>query len=387
MRNILIDPVLVILPDNATTQEEKIEYLKYLDLLYQAARETGDEWHFSRETALLLDEQALFPSVRSLQRLLNQCNIDINIRQIAFWLSQLFTCPFDDDINIESESLEEALASAGYSLLDVQSEQTTFQPEQFALRWPDFLQPGMKRLFARLCACSRLEHEYAAELLITTWPLLEQTAAEQVVRVSTIIDYISAGSSEDDIASAPVSHDFPLLFPGNDLLPEMGNDVDDDIWKWDGTKEGLCAAIDREYNNRYRTFIEEKQRNKEVPGQFQMLPRRYTFGSHFIKDLKKVAKPIPYLARKVAEAAAAVIADQAQKENDFKLKQFLESESRNSAQRTRGKDKAWRIHVTSNRGGWRLNYWLGPDSQSPDHERIEFSVIQKKEEEPKIYYD
>jgi hypothetical protein len=85
------------------------------------------------------------------------------------------------------------------------------------------------------------------------------------------------------------------------------------------------------------------------------------------------------------EAAAAVIADQVYDTAHFHAKALRKSRGGGIPGRHRGNDKAWRVYVTVRHGGWRLNYWQGPDKDG--QERVEFSVIQKKEEKEKIYYD
>ena len=385
MHIILIDPILFIVPEDATAQE-KINYLNSLELLREACREMSESrWYFSSTIADLLRIKEAFPDFYLLQRILNACNtqVDVDIKQLREWIDQLLVNEFDSEIDMTRQDLQQYLTSRGYAAADAQKENTTFQPEEFAQRWDENIQPAMKLLFAKLCVYAHLDHEFVADLQIATQALTDSTKRD--VLVSTTMECFPVGSEE--LLQEPIVHTFSLLVSPDDLLlllnesdeandsPIVGN------WKWDETEGGLRAAIYKKYADHYPDTIGKAYKESQQ----QRLPLKYAFGSHFLEDLKKVSKPIADLPKKVVEAAAAIIADHVHEQSHFHAKPLRESGGGTTPQRRRSNDKAWRVYVTVNHGGWRLNYWQGPDKDG--QERIEFSVIQKHEDPEKIYYD
>jgi hypothetical protein len=307
----------------------------------------------------------------------------VDIKQLHKWIETLFLNEFDSKIAMTNQDLQPYLTLGGYSVADVQGEHTTFQPEEFSQRWDESIQPAMKLLFAKLCAYAHLKHEFVADLQITTQGLRDK--AKRDVAVAATMECLPVGSEE--LLPEQLAHTFSLLVSPDDLslLLDESNESDNSPavgeWKWDRTETSLRAAIDKKCADHYGGMIGKAYKESQQ----QKLPLRYTFGSHFIDDLKKISKPIAGLPKKVVEAAAAIIVDHVHEQSRFHAKPLRASEGGDTEQRRRGNDKAWRVYVTVKRGGWRLNYWQGPDKDG--QERIEFSVIQKKEDGEKIYYD
>ncbi|HLI09331.1 MAG TPA: hypothetical protein VKV40_22405 [Ktedonobacteraceae bacterium] len=415
MSDILVDPVLLTFSTAYRTDEQKAEYLQLLNRWAEAASESevAANWHCSDRLVYLLQSNGLFPDFHMLRQLQQAyqrvfpAGPAIDITRIQNWLERIVDEQCESEFTLGNPAVE-ALARAAIAdaaSIDIDVQKTTFQPPEFASRWHPQIYRQATDLFARLCACASLGYSYAPDLRIATknfqpgLPLQSTTS----VRIDTALYYLPVDppaqpgiptlpiTEGEDFRHVPVFHIFPFLFS---LVPEQ--EQQSRAWQWDGTEAGLRAAIDREYEKRYRVIVEEirKAREQRQGGRkrtnqdntAQALPYIYTFGSHFIRELQALSNAaarenLPLL---FVEAAAAIIADQIYT-GSFNLKQFRKSPGGGAPVHQRGQDKAYRIYVTTSHGGWRLNYWKGPNAE--DRERIEFSVLQREGDKPRIDYD
>ena len=400
MPDILIDPVLFIVPNSRESQKDKVDYLAHLVRWWQTALLSTDcSWHFPQLAALLLSSYQLFPGLTVLRQLQNisrdhgGSQADISIKQLHQWTLACTKRSFDEKIDPASEPLKQLLKATDY-IDDVRRVKVPFQPAEFAQRWPDFLREEMHRLFEKTCLYANLKYDFAEHIMIATRPFINKasTGAGNVVKVSTkVARIVVKGDGTQEIEEKIISHPFSLLTSPTDLPFSIQS------WQWDGDEQSLRAAIDREYNERYRIEVEEiqkarreKQQGKnarKLGNQVELhYPFSYTFSSEFLERLREAAEGATQenLPRRVVEAAAAIIADREHDKKSLHAKQLRESEGGGVPGRRRGEDKAWRIYITVSRGGWRLNYWKGPDPYALGRKRVEFAMMQLENEIPKV---
>ncbi len=347
---ILIDPVIIVPPDDDATKDDVERWLESLTVWLREALTAPFTWLHDRQTSELLEANGQFPNFQQLKQLQRRHRLDININQIARHINDFFR---DDtlDLAMHLKRLEYAIDPEMGSII--------IKPDQFIARLPDYLHNDLCILLADCCACKHIEHPFGQKLHIAT-QVLPDSSREIMISV-VILDALPDFARSLDNR---ITQTIPLLITPDDLQP-----LADVIDLWSKGEDGIRYAIEQRYKN--QTGI--------VPnsGVFRLGPR-------FIESVsERRLGTNGIVLNSIIRAAADVIADTAKERKGYKLHEFRQTETADSPQLIREKDqaKAWRLMLQKHGAGWRLQYW-----QIPTHEgySIEFANV-CKESEREIY--
>ncbi|MGH2496017.1 MAG: hypothetical protein ACRDIV_15090 [Ktedonobacteraceae bacterium] len=348
MPDIFVDPVIAMIPTSNVTRDGIVEWIDSLNVWLKEALSSPYVWLHSIEATDLLQDSGRFPSFEVLRHWQRKYGLDINPAQIVYKVNQFFR---DDERDLGNK-----LEKLGF-LIDAEVGSIVVQPDLFANRWLDTIHDQMYLLLTITCACKHTNHPFTRELHIATLPL---PGTEKEIQITAIIvDAIPDFPRDSDNR---ISQTFPLLFTPDDLLPLI-----DVIELWDKGEQGLYYAIEHQF---------KKEMQGTVPQSLQ-----FHIGHGFIESVNDAGlNTNDTVIRRIVNASAAVIADQAKHIKGYKLHELRESEAANSPQRTRNKDnaKAWRLMIGKHGAGWRMHYWQIPTEEGSI---IEFSNVVKESDD------
>ncbi|HKV59666.1 MAG TPA: hypothetical protein VJO32_15340, partial [Ktedonobacteraceae bacterium] len=306
------------------------------------------EWlHFVQATNLL-QENGRFPDFNLLKSWQQKYRLDINISQIARKVNTFF--------RNEEFDLKQTFDRLAYDF-EVEAGSIRISPVQFTTRWLAAIHEDMHALLIATCVSKCLNHDVARELRIAT--LAFPHPAREIEVSAIIVDAIPDFPRDGDNR---ISQTFPLLFTPDDLLPLI-----DVIELWDKGEQGLYYAIEHQFR-------------KEMQGG-ALHSMKFHIGHSFIESVNNAGLSTnDTVIRRIVNASAAVIANQAKHIKGYKLHELRESEAANSPQRTRNKDnaKAWRLMIGKHGAGWRMHYWQIPTEGGSI---IEFSNVVKESDD------
>src|SRR5574340_985173 len=176
MANILIDPVIVMIPPNDASKEVVKTWLDNLDLWLTEALSSPFRWLYAKEACQALLDSGHYPFPEILFNWQRKYYIDSNIFQINAKLSKFF--------NSESENhLSFHFGQLGY-LVVTEPASIVIIPTQFAERWPITIRDHMYELLATACACKHNGEAFGQEMFIATLTL---DGATKAIEVSAVI--------------------------------------------------------------------------------------------------------------------------------------------------------------------------------------------------------
>lgn len=350
MANIVIDPVIVIVPSDDATRADVELWHERLMLWLNEALTAPFTWLHYKRVSELLEAYERFPSFERLKQLQRKYRLDPDnsISEIARRVNDFFR---DDTLD-----LEEHLNQLEY-VIEPEAGSIIIKPEQFVVRLPQYIHDDLYALLANCCACKHIEYPFGKDLRIATLALID--GSREIVVSVVILEAEPEFARQDDNT---IVQTFPLLITPDDLVP-----LTDVIEVWAKGEQGINYAIRQQFK-------------KDWFG----TPLAFRFGTHFIESVnERELDTNEIVLRGIIRAAAAVIADKAKDIPGYRLHPFRKSEAANSPQLIRDSDNAkrWRLMLQKHGAGWRLHYWQIP---TPEGSIIEFADV-GKESEREIY--
>lgn len=227
MANIVIDPVIVMVPfDDASRAEVEI-WLENLTLWLNEALTAPFTWLHCWQASELLGDHERFPYFAQLKQLQQKYRLDINISQIARNVNAFF--------RDETLDLEEHLNQLAY-IIEPAVSSIVIQPEQFVARLPQYIHETFHLLLADCCACKHIEHPFGQGLHIATLAL--DGAREITVSVVILEAEPDFARPVDNI----IAQTFPLLITPDDLQP-----LTDVLEMWAKGEHGIMYTIKQQY--------------------------------------------------------------------------------------------------------------------------------------------
>jgi hypothetical protein len=351
MANIVIDPVIIMMPPDGASRVEVELWLENLTTWLKVALTAPFTWLHYRQASTLLEDHGQFPSFEQLRQLQQKHRLNINISQIAKNVNAFF--------RDESLDLETHLERLEY-IIEPEIGSITINPEQFVSRLPKYIHDGLHLLFANCCACKQIGHPFGQELRVATLALVDgsKDILVSVVILEALPDFIRPVDNK-------IAQPFALLITPDDLLPLI--DVMD---VWAKGEHGIIYAIEQQHRKDW-------SRTNSSPFPFQL-------GSHFVESVNEHGLDTNEIVlRSIIRAAADVIAGKAKDIPGYRLHPFRKSEAANSPRLIRESDhaRAWRLMLQKHGAGWRLHYWQIPNLEGST---IEFANV-CKESEREIY--
>lgn len=351
MANIVIDPVIVMMPPTTATRAEVEIWLKNLTVWLTEALTAPFTWLHDQEATYLLEANRQFPSFEQLRQLQSKYHLDINVSHIAKKVNAFFR---DDMLDIANH-----LQNLAYNV-EPEAATITIEPGHFISRLPTYLYAGLQMLLASCCACKHIEHPFGQGLSIATLAL--EHGLRKIVVSFVVLDALPdfARPADNKIAQT-----FPLLITPDDLQSLI-----DIIDVWTQGERGIVYAI--------------KQQSQRDQSGTSAVPFSFRLGPRFIESVNKHGLDTnETLLKSFMRAASAVIMDQAKDGAGYRLHPFRSSEAADSPQLIRDSDqaRAWRLILQLRRAGWRLHYWQIP---TPEGCIIKFANV-GRESEREIY--
>lgn len=347
MANIVIDPVIIMMPDNDAAKSSVEAWLENLTIWLKEALTAPFDWLHYLQASELLEAHGQFPSFAQLLQLQQKYRVDINILQIARNINEFF--------RDETRDLEDHLKRLEYAI-EPEVASINIKPEQFVARLPKYIHPDLYALLADCCACKHIAHPFGQGLYIATLALLDgsREMTVSVVVLEALPDFARPADNR-------ITQTFPLLITPDDLLP-----LTDIIDLWAKGEQGVVYAIKQQLNR----------------GQANTISGRLTFrlGPRFIESVKERGLDANEIVLKsLIRAASDVIADRAKDIPGYRLHRFRKGETADSPQLVREGDHAgaWRLMIQKHGAGWRLHYWQIP---GPQGSIIEFANVCKESE-------
>lgn len=347
MANIVIDPVIVMVPSDDATRADVELWLASLTLWLNEALIAPFTWLHYQQASELLEAHEQFPSFARLRQLQQKYRLDLNISQIARNVNDFF--------RDETLVLEEHLNRLEY-VIEPEAGSIVVRPEQFVARLPKYIHDDLYLLLASCCACKHIEHPSGKELSIATLALMD--GSREIVVSVVILEAEPDFARPDDNT---IVQTFPLLITPDDLVPLI-----DVIDVWAKGEHGIIYAIRQQY---------KKDWSDTSVSLFA-----FQLGLHFIESVNERGLDANEIVlRSIVRAAAAVIADKVKDRPGYRLHPFRKSEAANSSQLIRESDnaKAWRLMLQKQGAGWRLHYW---QISTPEGSMIEFANVCKESE-------
>jgi len=350
MANIVIDPVIVMVPSDDATRVEVELWLESLTLWLNEALTAPFTWLHYHKASELLEAFERFPSFARLRQLQRKYRLDpdITISKIASNVHDFFR---DETLDLEAH-----LNQLEY-VIEPEVSSIVVRPEQFIARLPQYIHDDFYVLLANCCACKHIEYPFGKELSIATLALMD--GSREVV-VSVVI--LEAEPNFARPGDNTIVQTFPLVITPGDLQPLI-----DVIEVWAKGERGIMYAIRRQYE-------------KDWSGS----PFAFRLGARFIESVNSRGLDANEIVlRGIIRAAAAVIADKAKDMPGYHLHQKRIKETADSPQHIRDSDhaKGWRLMLQQHGAGWRLHYWQISTSEGS---MIEFANV-GKESEREIY--
>ena len=351
MANIVIDPVIVMMPEDDAARSAVEVWLENLTVWLQEALTAPFTWLHYQRASELLEAHGQFPNFARLKQLQQKHRLDINIIQIARNVNAFFR---DETLDLEShlQRLEYAIEHEADSII--------IKPEQFIARLPKYMRDSLHILLANCCACKHIDLPFAQELHIATLALVNDL---REIVVSVVIIYALPDFARP--ADNRIVQTIPLLITPDDLLP-----LTDFIDLWAKGEHGILYSIKQQYKRNWPDNT--------------ISPSKFRLGPLFIKSVnERGLDSNEIVLRSIIRAASDVIADKAKEIPGYHLHPFRTSEAADSPQLIRDSDhaRAWRLMIQKYGAGWRLHYWQIPTAEGST---VEFANV-CKESEREIY--
>lgn len=349
MANIVIDPVIVMVPSDDASRDEVERWLENLTLWLKEALTAPFTWLHCWQASGLLEAYERFPSFARLRQLQRKYRLDpdITINEIARYVNDFFR---DDTLDLEKH-----LNSLDY-IIEPEVGSIVVKPEQFIARLPQYIHNDLSLLLANCCACKHIKYAFGQGLHVATLALAD---GARTLHVSVVIL-----DAEPDFARPSdniIVQTFPLVITPDDLQPLAGV-----LEMWVKGEYGIIYAIKQQYK-------------KDQPDT-DTSPLAFHLGPRFIESVNtRGLDTNETVLRSIVRAASDVIADKAKDKHGYQLHHFRESEAANSPQLVRDSDNAgaWRLMLQKHGAGWRLHYWQIP---TPEGSVIEFANVGKESE-------
>ena len=352
MANILIDPVIVMVPPDNASREDVEAWFDRLDLWLTEALSSPFIWLHAREATLELLDNQQFPTPDILFHWQRKYRSNRNIAQINANLGKIFNSESDNHLNFY-------LGQLGY-LVVTKPDSIVIAPPQFADRWPAIIREHMHELLATACACKHNGEVFGQNMCIATLALSDLVKAIEVSAV--VLEALPDFARPDD---NKIKQTFPLLLTPDDLLP-LFNVVE----CWDNGEVGVKYAIKQQYKRDWYSISPE--------------PLHYELSARFIASVMERRDITDLMLNRITRTMAGVIADRPDALPN-KPHWVREREESHTPQLVRSSDHAtaWRITITPDGAGWRMHYWRKIDAEG--NISIEFSNVLTKHDPVVIY--
>jgi hypothetical protein len=349
MANIVIDPVIVMVPSDDATQAEVELWLESLTIWLKEALTAPFTWLHCWQASGLLEAHERFPSFARLRQLQRKYRLDpdITINEIARYVNDFFR---DDMLDLEKH-----LNSLDY-IIEPEVGSIIVKPEQFIARLPQYIHNDLYLLLANCCACKHIDHPFGQGLHVATLAL-EGGVREitvSVVILDALPDFIRPADNN-------IAQTFPLVITPDDLQP-----LADIFDLWAKGEHGIMYAIKQQYK-------------KDQPDT-DTSPFAFHLGPRFIESVNtRGLDTNETVLYSIVRAASDVIPDKAKDKHGYRLHPFRQSKTADSPQFVRDSDnaKAWRLMLQKHGAGWRLHYW---QISTPEGSIIEFANVGKESE-------
>lgn len=356
MNNILIDPVVLIVPSEDATRETVSAWIENLNVWLAEAFDSHHRWLHLAEmlhACLEYDHLPNFELFRRWQKKYGKDGLEIDIPELMNRISDFF---LKEEFELGSK-LEDHLMEAGY-VIEPGESSISIAPRQFVDRWPDAIRDKMSLLLATACAGKCKGEVFASRLYIATLAL---PGGKREIEVSAVITFISDKEGQIDQEIAEI---LPLLFTPEDIEPL------DAVSLWNRGEKGLLKAIEQKYRYDWQT-----QAPKPLPCKI---------GPRFMESITSRLDVTEALLRQIVKTMAGVVADKPELLK-YKPHEVREREEAGTPQLVRESDgaRAWRITITPEGAGWRMHYWKGYHPQLGSF--IEFSNVLTKHDPVEIY--
>lgn len=347
MANIVIDPVIIMIPPDDANRAMVEMWLENLTIWLKEALTAPFTWLHCQETSDLLAANGQFPNFEQLRQLQRKYRLDINISLIARNINDFFR---DDTLDLATH-----LKSLEY-VIECEQSSIIVKPEQFIARLPAYIHAGFFLLLADCCACKHINHAFGQGLHIATLALGDDTKeiTTSVIILDALPDFVRPTDNT-------IVQTFPLLITPDELQPLI-----DPIEVWAKGERGITYAIEQQYKKSWVGTIGN--------------PCKFRLGPHFIESVnRRGLDNNDIILQSIIRAASDVIADKAKDIRGYHLHPYRTSEAADSPQFTRDSDraKAWRLMIQKHGAGWRLHYW---HISAPDGNMIEFINVCKESE-------
>ena len=352
MANILIDPVIVMVPPDNASREDVEAWFDRLDLWLTEALSSPFTWLYAREATLELLDNRQFPKPDILFHWQRKYRLNRNIAQINANLGKIFNSESHNHLSFHLEQIGYLVVAAPGSIVIV--------PSQFAERWPVFIRDPMYELFATTCVCKHNGNAFGQKVHIATLAL--GTLIKSIEVSAVILEALPDLVQPDD---NNIKQTFPLLVTPDDFLP-LFNVVE----CWDNGEMGVKYAIKQQYKRDWSGIAPE--------------PLQYNLNVLFITSVIERRDITDLMLKRITGTMAAVIADRPDLLQN-KPHWVREREESHTPQLIRVSDNAaaWRITITSDGAGWRMHYWRKIDPAGKIS--IEFSNVLTKHDPVIIY--
>ncbi|NOK08151.1 hypothetical protein [Corallococcus exercitus] len=340
-----IDPYLTALPENGLDTDLR-NWLLALETWLRETDVSPYFWGHLHECSLKLLEQGRLPSFVELKKLSSELKSDIN----TGWLSRKMNTFFQDPSRsiTTNLSITDCLASGPVSI----------SPAEFKDRSPSTAEE-LAQGFLKIAIAKNAQNGFAQSIVVVTAAF--QVEPSSSIHVSANVDIIEPPPISP--LNNPVTSSIPVLFSPDEIIPIL---LPSQLLGGDG--HDFIRAINI------------------AARQFNTQPLNFTLHSNFLPSIRgrSIASDNAAL-EKLIRTCASVILNQA-KDLKLNLRPLRKSETADSPQRTRDGDKAkaWRLTVTKNGVGWRMQYWHIPPASPEQLGTIQFANVLGKQEDETI---
>src|SRR5579863_10063708 len=175
MANIVIDPVIIVVPADDASKVDAESWLENLAIWLKEALTAPFTWLHYRQASELLEAHGQFPNFARLKQLQQKHRLDINISQIARNINGFFR---DDTLDLENH-----LNRLNF-IIEPEVGSISIEPKPFITRLPPYLHNRFYILLADCCACKHRNFPFMNELHFATLALASNS---REITVSVII--------------------------------------------------------------------------------------------------------------------------------------------------------------------------------------------------------
>lgn len=353
MTNILLDPIILLMPEAHCKKDDIEQWVKTFSLWLEEAVDSPHHWYHCAVLIIKHFSYERLPSFKQLRDWQRMYQVEIDIPEIMKYRDAFLLQETGEVMPI----LESRLLQHGY-LFEPQPETIGIEPSLLIERLPEQMRNDMACVLALAGIGKWMEDPFSNQFALATLPF-PQTPQEVVIE-GTVVGLAREDGYREHLFAAR----FPLFYH-----PETIDAFESIGGKWN--EQHLRRAIEQHF-----------QKNWQVQGK-EAFP--FQFGPHFFASIQRhgLEARLAFLS-KVAYLASAILADRAM---DVKcdLRPLREGKAVESPQRTRRSDgaKAWRTTITNKGVGWRMHHWRIP---TPEGSHIEFATILKKHD-PEVIHE